>query len=181
MVQLSYLYMTTGNTIALTICTFVSKVICVCFFICCLGLSSQFLQGASIFSFHGCCHQMQWFWSPRNKVFHCFHCFLICLHEVMILDTTILVFSMLSKSQLFSLSSFLFIKRFFSSSSPSAIRVVSYTRYDDNISSVSFYYWDTVTRKLKIVYSACVIFLLDRAGIENVNQYFIICLILQEY
>ena len=38
MVQLSHLYMTTGNTIALTIWTFVSKVMSL-FFICCLALS----------------------------------------------------------------------------------------------------------------------------------------------
>ena len=38
MVQLSHPYMTTGKTIALTIQTFVSKVMS-CFLICCLGLS----------------------------------------------------------------------------------------------------------------------------------------------
>ena len=37
-IQLSYLYMTTGKTIALTIWIFVSKVMSL-FFICCLGLS----------------------------------------------------------------------------------------------------------------------------------------------
>ena len=37
-VQLSHPYMTTGKTIALTIQTFVSKVMS-CFLICCLGLS----------------------------------------------------------------------------------------------------------------------------------------------
>ena len=48
----------------------------------------------------------------------------IC-HEVMGLDAMILVFWMLSLKQTFSLSSFTFIKRFFSSSSLSAIKVVS--------------------------------------------------------
>ena len=38
MVQLSRLYMTTGETIGLTIHNIVSKV-CLCFLICCLGLS----------------------------------------------------------------------------------------------------------------------------------------------
>ena len=38
MVQLSYPYMTTGKTIALTVWTFVSKV-CLCFLIYCLGVS----------------------------------------------------------------------------------------------------------------------------------------------
>ena len=48
----------------------------------------------------------------------------IC-HEVMGLDAMILVFWMLSFRPIFSLSSFSFIKRLFSSSSLSAIRVVS--------------------------------------------------------
>ena len=47
----------------------------------------------------------------------------IC-HEVMILDAMILVFSMCSFMPAFSLSSFTFIKRLFSSSSLYAIRVV---------------------------------------------------------
>ena len=48
----------------------------------------------------------------------------IC-HEVMGLDAMILVFCMLSFKSTFSLSSFTFIKRLFSSSSFSAIKVVS--------------------------------------------------------
>ena len=48
----------------------------------------------------------------------------IC-HEVMGLDAMILVFCMLSFKPTFSLSSFTFTKRLFSSSSLSAIRVVS--------------------------------------------------------
>ena len=47
----------------------------------------------------------------------------IC-HEVMVPDTVILVFSMLSFKPTYSLSSSTFIKRLFSSSSLSAIRVV---------------------------------------------------------
>ena len=46
-------------------------------------------------------------------------------HEVMGLDTMILVFRMLSFKPTFSLSSFTFIKRLFSCSSLSAIRMVS--------------------------------------------------------
>ena len=46
-------------------------------------------------------------------------------HEVMGSDAMILVFQMLSFKPIFSLSSFTFIKRLFSSSSLSAIRVVS--------------------------------------------------------
>ena len=47
MVQLSLPYMTTRKTIALSIRTFVVKV-CLCFLICCLGLSELSFQGASI-------------------------------------------------------------------------------------------------------------------------------------
>ena len=59
--------------------------------------------------------------AQKNKVSHCFHSF----HEVMGPDVMILVFWMLSFKSTFSLSSFTFIKRLFSSSSLSAIRVVS--------------------------------------------------------
>ena len=61
----------------------------------------------------------------KNKFCHCFHCFPIFCHEVMRLDAMILVFWMLSFMPTFSLSSFTFIKRLFSSSLFSAIRVVS--------------------------------------------------------
>ena len=56
---------------------------------------------------------------------HYFYCFPIYLHEVMGPDAMMLVFWMLSFKQGFSLSSFTFIKRLLSSSSLSAIRVVS--------------------------------------------------------
>ena len=61
--------------------------------------------------------------APQNKVSHCFHCFPIYLPWSD--GTMILVFWMLSFKPTFSLSSFTFIKRLFSSSSLSAIRVVS--------------------------------------------------------
>ena len=87
---------------------------CLCFLKCCLGWSQLFLQGARIFSFHGCSHYLQWFWSPK-KVCHCFHCFPIYLSWS---DET---------GCNFLLSFFTFIKRLFRSSSLSAIRVVSST------------------------------------------------------
>jgi len=74
-----------------------------------------------------------YFGAPQDKVWHCFHSFpmkchevtwSIC-HEVMGPDAMILVFWMLSFKPTFSLSSFIFIKRLLSSSSVSAIRVVS--------------------------------------------------------
>ena len=62
---------------------------------------------------------------PGKIVWHCFNCFPSICHEVMGPDTMILVFWMFSFQPTFSLSFFTFIKRLFSSSSLSAIRVVS--------------------------------------------------------
>ena len=59
----------------------------------------------------------------QNKVCHCFHCFLIYL--LMVPDSMILVFWMLSFKPAFSLSSFIFIKRLFHYSLLSAMWVVS--------------------------------------------------------
>ena len=77
MVQLSRLYMTTGKVIALTRWTFVRKVMSLLF-----NMLSKFViaflprsKRLSSFQFHGCSHHVQWFWSPKNKVAHCFHCF----------------------------------------------------------------------------------------------------------
>ena len=57
-VQISHPYMTTGKTIALTRRTFVGKVMSLL-----LNMLSRlvitFLQGVSIFSFHGCSHHLQ--------------------------------------------------------------------------------------------------------------------------
>ena len=62
---------------------------------------------------------------PQNKVSHCFHYFLIYLHEVLDPDAMILkVFWILTFKPTFSLSSFTFIKKLFSFSLLSAIRVV---------------------------------------------------------
>ena len=71
------------------------------------------------------------FGAPKNKVWHCFHCSPSTSYEVMGPDTMILVFWMLSFKPTFSLPSFTFIKRLFSSSSLSAIRVVSFLRSHD--------------------------------------------------
>ena len=64
--------------------------------------------------------------APKNKLWHCFHCFPIYFpwsdgtrcHDLRF-------FLMLSSKPAFSLSSFTFIKRLFSSYLPSAVRVVS--------------------------------------------------------
>ena len=78
MVQLSHPYMTTGKTIALTRWTFVGKVASLLFNML-SRLVITFLPRSKRLLFHGCSHHLQWFWSPQNKVSHCFHCFPIYL------------------------------------------------------------------------------------------------------
>ena len=68
---------------------------------------------------------LQWFWSPKNKGSHFSTVSPSISHEVMGPDAMIFVFWMLSFKSTFSLSTFTFSKRLFSSSSLSAIRVVS--------------------------------------------------------
>ena len=124
MVQLSHLYMTTGKTIALTIWAFDGKVMSLFFntlsqvchsFSSKEQTSSNFVAAVTVHSDFG---------AQENKICHCFIFFppTPC-HEVMGQDAMILVFKMLSFKPAFSLSSFTFIKKFFSSSSLS--RVVS--------------------------------------------------------
>ena len=116
-VQLSHPYMTTGKTIALTRWTFVDTETSL-LLMCCLGS----FQGASVL--------ISWLQSPSavilepRKIKSATVYPSIC-HEVMELDAMILAFWMLSFKPTFSLSSFTFIKRLFSSSSLSAMRVVS--------------------------------------------------------
>ena len=65
MVQLSHPYMTTGKTIALTIQTFVSKVMSL--FLSTLSRCViTFLPRSFSSFFHGCSHHLEWFWSPRK-------------------------------------------------------------------------------------------------------------------
>ena len=77
--------------------------------------SFNFLASVTIWSDFG---------AQENKIFHCFHCvpiYLPWIHGT----AMILVFWMLNCKSAFSLSSFTFIKKLFSSTSLSAIRVVS--------------------------------------------------------
>ena len=124
-VQLSHPYMTTGKTIALTRRIFVGKVMSLLFNMLsrlvitflprskCLLIS--WLQSSSTVIFE----------PPKIKSDSVSTVFPSISHEVMGPDAVILVFWMLSFKPTFSLSSFTFIKRLFSSSSLSAIRVVS--------------------------------------------------------
>ena len=63
--QLSHPCMTTGKTIVLTRWAFLGKVMSLLF-----NMLSRFvvifLQGASVFYFHGCSHHLRWFWSPQK-------------------------------------------------------------------------------------------------------------------
>ena len=122
MVQLSHPYMTSGKTIV----DFVGKVMSllvnmlsrlVIAFLprsMCLLISRLQLPSAVILEPKKIKSETVYTVSPS-----------IC-HEVTGLDSMIFVFWMLSLKPAFSLSSFSFIKRLFSSSSLSAIRVVSY-------------------------------------------------------
>ena len=122
--QLSHPYMTTGKTIALTRWTFVGKVMSL-FFNMLSRLVITFLPRSK-------CLLISWLQSPSAVILEPRKIKSVTVstvspsicHEVMGPDAMILVFWMLSFKPTFSLSSFTFIKRLFSSSL-SAIRVVS--------------------------------------------------------
>ena len=121
-VQLSHPYMTTGKTIALTRQTFVGKVISLLF-----NMLSRLVITFLPRSKHLLISWLQFpsavILEPR-KIKSATVSPSIC-HEVMGLDAVIFVFWMVSFKPNFSLSYFIF-KRLFSSSSLSAIRVVSF-------------------------------------------------------
>ena len=124
MVLLSHLYMTTGKTIVLTRWTFVAKW-CLCFLICCLGYHSFSSREQESSNFMTAVTVHRDFGAQENNICNCFFHFLPSIwHEVMGLDAMILVFWMLSFKPVHS-SSFILIKRLFSSSSLSAIKLVS--------------------------------------------------------
>ena len=125
MVQPSHPYMTTGNTIALAKQTFVGKVTSLLF-----NMPSRFVIA---FFPKSKCLLISWLQSPPAVIFEpkkiksltvSIVCPSIC-HEVIRPDAMILVFWMLNFKPAFSHSSFTFIKRLFSSSLLSVIRVVS--------------------------------------------------------
>ena len=120
MVQLSHAYMTTGKTIALTRWTFVSKVMSLLF-----NMLSRLVIAFLPRSKH---LLISWLQSPSAVILEpkniksntvSIVCPSIC-HAVMGLDAMTFIFRMLSFKQAFSLSSFTFIKRLFSSSSLSS-------------------------------------------------------------
>ena len=125
MVQLSHLYMTTRKTTALTRQTIVGKV---------MSLLLNMLSRLVIAFLPGSKHLLiSWLQSPSALILEPKKIQSVTVsvvsppicHEVMGWDAMILVFWMLSFKPSFSLFSFIFIKRLLSSSSLSAIRVIS--------------------------------------------------------
>ena len=124
MIQLSHPYMTTGKTISLIRWTFVGKVMSPLF-----NMLSRFVRA---FLPRSKCLLISWLWSPpavileprKVKSLMVFIVSPSICHEVMGPDAMILVFWMLSFKPTFSRYSFTFIKRLFSSSTLSTIRVV---------------------------------------------------------
>ena len=124
-VQLSHPYMTTGKTIALTRRTFVDKVM----YLHCNMLSRLVIT----FLLRSKRILISWLQSPSAVILEQTKIKSDTVstvspsisHEVMGPDAMIFVFLMVRFKPTFSLSSFTFIKRLFSSSSLSAIRVVS--------------------------------------------------------
>ena len=125
MVQISHPYMTTGKTIALTRWIFVVKVMSLLFI-----MLSRFVIAFLLRSIH---LLISWLQSPSATILESKKIKSVTVsivspsihHEVIGLDTMILIFWMLSFKPAFPLSSFTFIKRLFSSSLLSATRVVS--------------------------------------------------------
>ena len=121
-VQLSHPYMTAGKIITLNRWSFVGKVMSLLFNML-SRLVIAFLPRSK-------CLLISWLQLPsamimEPKKIKSFTVSPSIYHEVMGLDDMILVFAMLSFKLVFSLSPFTFIKRLFSSSLFSAIRVVS--------------------------------------------------------
>ena len=97
------------------------------------------------------------FGAQENKVCYCFHCFPIYLPSSDGNGRHELLFFLLSFKPTFSLSSFTFIKRLFSSSSLSAIRVVSsaYLRFLIFLPAILIPAWDLSSPAVSMMYSAC--------------------------
>ena len=114
-------YMTTGKTIALSIETFDGKAMSLLF-----HMLSRFVIVFLPKSKHLAVTICSDFGAPKIKSFTVSIVFSSLCLEVMGLDAMPLCFWMLCFKSAFSLCSFTFIKRLFSSSSLSAIRVVSF-------------------------------------------------------
>jgi len=116
--------MTTGKTIALSIWTFVGKVMSL-FFNMLSRFIIAFLPRSKCLNFMTAVTICSDFEAQENKVCHCYIISPSICDEVIRPDAMILVYWMLNFKPAFPLSSFSFIKRLFSSSLLTAIRVVS--------------------------------------------------------
>ena len=133
MVQLSHLYMTTGKTIALTICAFVSRVKFLLF--------NTLSRSIIAFLPRSKCLLILWLQSPSVVILEprkiksvTYSTFSPSIsHEMIGPDAIILVFLMLSFKSAFSLSSFT-VKKIFISSLLSTVRVVSFANQVVDIS-----------------------------------------------
>ena len=79
MVQFSHPYMTTGKTIALTIWTFIGKVLSLLFNILSRFVTAILPKEQASFNFMAAVTICSDFGAPKNKVCHSFHCFSIYL------------------------------------------------------------------------------------------------------
>ena len=118
--------MTTGKTIALTRWTFVEKAMSLLFNML-SRLVTAFLPKSKCLNFMAEVTICSDFGAQENKICHCFHFPTYYLSWSDGAGCHHLSFWMLSFKPSFSLFSFTLIKRLFSSSSVSAMRVVSYT------------------------------------------------------
>ena len=140
-VQFSQPYMTPGETIALIVQTFVSKVMSLLF-----NMLSRFVIAFLPRSKH---LLISWLQSPGTVILEPKKIKSVTVstsspsvcHEVMGLDAMIFFFWMLSFKPAFSLSSFTLIKRLFSSSSLSAIRWYHVHIWDCWYFSLQFFYF----------------------------------------
>ena len=123
MAQISHPYMTTGKTTALTRRTFIGKVMSLLFNMLSM-LVIVFLPRSKRLLISWLQSTSAVILEPKIIKSHCFHFSPSICHEGMGLDAMILAFWMLSFKPPFSLSSFTFIKRLFTSLL-SALRVVS--------------------------------------------------------
>ena len=158
MVQLSYLYMTIGKTIALTIWTFVSKVMLLLF-----NTLSRFVLAFLPGSKHLFISWLLCFWSPRKEDLSLFpffpHLFAMKWWDQMPQS----FFWMLSFKPVYSLSSFTFLYRHFRSSLLTAIRVVSsaYLRLLMFLLAILIPACDSSSLTFHMIYSA---YKLDKQG-----------------
>ena len=157
MVQLSHPYMTTGKAIALTLWTLVAKVMALLFNTLCKFVTAFLPRSKHLL--------ISWLQSPSTVILEpkkiesvtasTFYPS-IC-HEVMGPAAMILVFWVLSFKLDFSLSSFTLIKRLFSSSLLSAIRVISsaYLRLLIFLPEIFIPAYDSFSLAFCMIYSAC--------------------------